>query len=247
LIGAAAVALAVWGAPRWLDRVRRKAASPSQAVAVPLAGAVRGSSPVPDESAQLRAQVLELRVENERLQSELDVERRKNGEVVFPHQRLAKLKPCALLLRDPAVWFKNFSVDLGYAQGLSPEAGVLNAQGVVGKLVQVGESVSQVQLLSDPNCRLAARLPRTGLQCALAGDGRHGCLLQHLGGEDDVRAGDLVETGPGGRSFPPGVPVGRVIRIARLEGGLRLQVEVEPSAALEKLEGLYVWTGDAAP
>jgi rod shape-determining protein MreC len=71
--------------------------------------------------------------------------------------------------------------------------------------------------------------------------------LEHLGGQDDVRVGDLVETGAGGRSFPSGVPVGRVIRLARLDGGLRLQAEVEPAANLSRLEGLYVWVGDPRP
>jgi rod shape-determining protein MreC len=138
-------------------------------------------------------------------------------------------------------------LDIGSEDGVRAEAGVLNAYGVVGRLTQVNAGTSQLQLLSDPACRFSARLPRSGLQCAVAGDGRRGCVLQYLGGQDDVRAGDQVETGRGSRSFPSGVPVGKVVRVTRLDGGLKLLVEVEPAAPLNRLEGLFVWTGEPKP
>jgi rod shape-determining protein MreC len=252
LLAAAAVAIAAWGGLRVLDRVRVRSTGAVQALAAPLASLTRAAAAglePDDENARLRQELAVLRLEYTALQEQLDRERLRGGRLVFPHQRLAKLEPCALLFRDPATWFKGFSVDVGAqsAPPVRPDAGVLNAFGVVGKLGQVGALSSQVLLLSDPSCRFAARLARTGLQCAVVGDGRHGCLLQHLGGEDDVRVGDLVETGAGSRSFPGGVPVGTVLRLAHLDGGLRLQVEVEPAAHLNKLEGLYVWVGDPQP
>jgi rod shape-determining protein MreC len=252
LLAAAAVAIAAWGGWHVLDRIRLRASGAAQALAAPLASLARaavGSLQPDDENARLRTELAVLRLEYTALQEQLDRERLRGGRLVFPDQRLAKLEPCALLFRDPATWFKGFSVDVGSSSSppVREDAGVLNSFGVVGKLAQVGDLSSQVLLLSDPSCRFAARLARTGLQCAVTGDGRHGCLLQHLGGEDDVRVGDLVETGAGSRSFPGGVPVGTVLRLAHLDGGLRLQVEVEPAAPLNKIDGLYVWVGEPQP
>jgi rod shape-determining protein MreC len=250
LLGAAALGLAAWGGLRLLNRAQRYARGAVQAVAVPLASGLRSAVAAPqagDEAARLRQQVALLRLENASLREALEREAPRDGHLVFPDQRLGKLEPCALLFRDPATWFKGFSVDVGSADAVREEAGVLNAYGVVGKLVGVGGHSSEVLLLSDPSCRFSARLARTGLQCVVSGDGRHGCLLEYLGGQDDVRVGDLVETGPGSRSFPSGVPVGKVVRLARLEEGLRLQVEVEPAAPLDQLSGLYVWQGEPKP
>jgi rod shape-determining protein MreC len=250
LLAAAALALSAWGGSRLLNRARRYAQGTVQSVAVPVTAGLRsavGKVQTVDETTRLATELALLRLENASLREQLARASLREGHLIFPHQRLAKLEPCALLFRDPATWFKGFSVDVGSANAVLPEAGVLNAYGVVGKLDSVGELSSQVLLLSDPSCRFSARLARTGLQCVVAGDGRHGCLLEHLGGEDDVRVGDLVETGPGSRSFPSGVPVGKVVRVARLEEGLRLQVEVEAAAPLDRLSGLYVWVGEAAP
>jgi rod shape-determining protein MreC len=250
LLAAAALGLAAWGGLGSLNHVRRAVQGSAQSLAAPVALGLRsvvGADPKDDESARLRRELSLVRLENASLRDQLERLLPRDRHLDFDHQRLSQLVPCALLFRDPSTWFKGFSVDAGSAQGLSPEAGVLNADGVVGKLGGLSPESAQVLLLTDPNCRFAARLARSGLQCVVSGDGRRGCVLEHLGGEDDVRVGDQVETGPGSRSFPSGVPVGKVVRLARLEQGLRLQVEVEPSVDLERLSGLFVWVGEAAP
>jgi rod shape-determining protein MreC len=250
LFAAAAVALAAWNSPRLLQRLRQRARKPATAVAAPLASAARAGAAALDsasEAESLRSELSILRLEYAAMKERLERDRLRGGKLAFPRQRLAKLRPAALLFRDPATWFRLFSLDVGRDDGVRTDNGVLNAWGVVGKLSQVDAQSSQVLLLSDPGCRFSAKLVRSGLQCTVAGDGRRGALLQHLGGQDDVRVGDLVETGSGGRSFPSGVPVGKVVRVARLDGGLRLLAEVEPAAPLNRLEGLYVWIGEPKP
>jgi len=250
LLGAAVLGLAAWGGLGLLNHVRRSAQRAAQAVAAPVAGGLRALVSIAqpeEENTRLRREMALLRLEDASLREQIARLSPHDQHLDFEHQHLARLEPCALLFRDPSTWFKGFSVDVGTDRGVSPEAGVLNVEGVVGKLESLGPRSSQVLLLTDPACRFAARLVRTGLQCVVSGDGRHGCVLEHLGGEDDVRVGDQVETGPGSRSFPSGVPVGKVVRLARLEQGLKLQVEVEPAASLERLSGLYVWMGEAAP
>ena len=230
--------------------MRQRARKPATAVAAPLASGLRAGAAALDSTSEaegLRQQLSILRLEYAALKERLEREHLRSGKLVFPRQRLAKLRPAALLFRDPATWFRLFSLDVGSEDGVRVDAGVLNSYGVVGKLSMVGANSSQVLLLSDPGCRFSAKLTRSGLQCTVAGDGRRGAVLQHLGGQDDVRVGDLVETGTGGRSFPAGVPVGKVLRVARLDGGLKLLVEVEPAAPLNKLENLFVWIGEPKP
>jgi rod shape-determining protein MreC len=248
LLAAALLGLAAFKGLRTLQRLRDVARPVADAVAGPLAALGRQAvAPAPDEATLLRQELAVLRLEYAALKERLDRAELRGGKLAYEHQRLAKLKPCALLFRDPATWFRQGVLDVGATDGVRDEAGVLTADGVVGKLTRVDASTSALLLLSDPSCRFSARLARTGLQCSVQGDGRRGCLLEHLGGQDDVRVGDLVETGAGGRSFPAGVPVGRVVRLARLEGGLRLQADVEPAANLSRLKGLYVWVGEPKP
>jgi rod shape-determining protein MreC len=250
LVAAALLTIAAFGGVRALERARSRARRAVAPVAKPLATTARAAvaaTQAPDEVTQLKQELAVMKLEYAALEERLARAQLRGGKLVFPRQRLAKLKPAALLYRDPSSWFRLFVLDVGSVNGVRTEAGVLTAAGVIGKLTQIGEVSSQVLLLSDHSCRFSARLARTGLQCAVSGDGRRGCLLQYLGGQDDVRVGDSVETGAGSRSFPSGVPVGRVVRVVRLDGGLRLQAEVEPFADLSRLQGMYVWVGEPKP
>lgn len=251
LLAALALAFVAFKYPALAARLRRKAQAPAVAIAKAPVQAARSAAQAltpQDETEALRSELAILRLEYAAVKERMERLRLRGGRLSYASgQRLAKLKPAALLFRDPASWYKTVVLDIGSEEGVRAEAGVLNAYGVVGRLMQVGPQSSQLQLLSDPACRFSARLPRSGLQCAVAGDGRRGAVLQYLGGQDDVRVGDLVETGRGSRSFPSGVPVGKVVRVARLDGGLRLLAEVEPAAPLNRLDGLYVWVGEPKP
>lgn len=248
LLAVAVLGVAAFKGLRTLQRLRNRVRPVANALAAPLARTGREAvATPPDANERLRQELVVMRLEYAALRERLKREELRGAHLRFEHQRLAKLEPCALLFRDPATWFRSCVLDVGAAEGVRDEAGVLTADGVVGKLDQLGQDSSSLLLLSDPTCRFSARLARTGLQCSVRGDGRRGCLLEHLGGQDDVRVGDVVETGAGGRSFPHGVPVGRVVRLERLEGGLRLEAEVEPAANLSRLEGLYVWVGEPKP
>jgi len=235
-----------WRGSGWLRRGTHAVQPLATAVAAPLAHALQATQPV-DENARLRNELAVLKLEYESLREAYDRDRRRGGKLSFPHQRLAKLKPVGLLARDPATWFKTFRIDAGEDANMRVGAGVLNTDGVIGRLAQVAPDSAQVQMVSDPNCRLSARLPRANIQCAVIGDGRGGCLLQHLGGQDDVRVGDKVETGAGSLSFPSGVPIGTVTRLIRLDGGLHLSGEVTLAAPLNRLDGMVVWVGEPKP
>jgi rod shape-determining protein MreC len=246
LLAALALAFLAWRGSSWLKKPGQLLRAPLTAAAQPLSGALRAARPE-DEATRLRAELAVLKLEYQALRESYDRDRRRGGKLSFPRQRLAKLKPAGLLARDSSVWFKAFQIDLGAEDGLRSGAGVLNAYGVVGRVIQVKAGSSMVQLVSDEACSLSGRLPRTNIQCAVVGDGRGGLLLQHLGGQDDVRVGDKVETGAGSLSFPSGVPIGTVTRLLRLDSGLRLSAEVAPAAPLNRLENLVVWVGEPKP
>ena len=235
-----------WRGSAVFRRSTRALEPAASTLAGPVARALASAKPV-DEAERLRGELAVLKLEYQALREAYERDSRHGGKLAFAHQHLAKLKPVGLLARDPATWFRSFRIDLGAENNVRVGAGILNTYGVVGRVQQTGEGSSMVQLISDPNCRLSARLTRANIQCAVVGDGHGGCLLQHLGGQDDVRVGDKVETGTGSLSFPSGVPIGTVTRLLRLDGGLRLSAELAPAAPLNRLEGLVIWVGDPKP
>jgi len=118
----------------------------------------------------------------------------------------------------------------------------------------VSSHTCDVLLLGDPNCRVAVRLPRTGGFAILRGGGPSRredqafdllCPLEpswaeYLKKDLPVQAGDVVVTSDLGGTYPPGLPVGTVTRVATNATGLYLEAAVAPAADLSRLRQVLV-------
>ena len=60
--------------------------------------------------------------------------------------------------RDASNWWKSIQIDRGSNDGLHTNMAVLNADGLVGKIVSVTKGEARVLLLTDPNCKVSALL-----------------------------------------------------------------------------------------
>ena len=120
---------------------------------------------------------------------------------------------------------------------------VVDADGVMGQVTQVGLFSSTVLLLTDPAHSIPVQIDRNGLRSIAVGTGRgNALLLDYLPANADVKEGDLiVSSGLGGR-FPPGYPVGSVTQVAHALGEPFSEVSVAPRAKFGRSrEVLLLW------
>src|SRR5581483_1131744 len=67
-----------------------------------------------------------------------------------------KLKLANVVLRDPANWWRTVQIDLGSRDHVKLNCPVLTTNGLVGRVSEVSLTRSQVALLGDPSCKVAA-------------------------------------------------------------------------------------------
>ena len=192
------------------------------------------------ENERLREELALLKIEYHQLQESHLRSQRKKPILAFGSKRFKRLRPAALLARDPSSWFNLFRIDQGSSAGISSGDGILNYQGVVGKVVSVSENSAKALFITALESRISVRTERSEVAAVLKGDGKGGCFLEYLAGQDDVKVGDIVETSPIGLSFPSGVPVGEIILVEKIENGLKLRAELRPFAQLNRLDSLFV-------
>ncbi len=60
--------------------------------------------------------------------------------------------------RDTSNWWKSIQIDRGSNDGLRQNMAVLNAEGLIGKIISVTKGEARVLLLTDPNCKVSALL-----------------------------------------------------------------------------------------
>ena len=118
---------------------------------------------------------------------------------------------------------------------------MVDAQGVVGQVVQVSELTSRVLLLSDTTHGIPVRITRNDVRLMAVGTGVLDELeLRHVAKSTDVRVGDLLVSSGLGKRFPEGYPVARVISVEKDDGKNYATVVAQPLAALDRIRYLLL-------
>lgn len=197
--------------------------------------AIATQSHLVDENRNLREALLlaqvrlnrmsALSAQNERLKKLLDVQKELGLGV-----QLARLIDIDL---DP--FRHRIVLDAGSAQSITVGQPVLDAQGVMGQIVEVLPNTSVAMLVTDPTHAIPVMIERTGLRTIAYGTGSIDRLqLPNIPISADIKVGDsLVTSGLGGR-FPAGFPVGEILEISNDESGMFAAAIARPAAALAR-------------
>ena len=102
----------------------------------------------------------------------------------------------------------------GAGDGVRVGMPVRAANGLIGRVLEVGQLASRILLISDRANIVPARILRTGQAIISTGRGDGTVDLRPLEvGRNPFRRGDIVVTSGTGGLYPPLVPVARVVRL----------------------------------
>lgn len=130
------------------------------------------------------------------------------------------------------------TIDKGFRAGVRRDEGVLDADGVVGRVLAVGPFSSTVVLASDYTSRIPAVVQR-GRWWGIARGNLGSIRLEYIAQDAPLRVGDVVVTGEG-RSFHSGAPLGVVTAIERGDATLYQTAVLKTFADLGALDRVVV-------
>ena len=142
----------------------------------------------------------------------------------------------AILGRSTVPTQHTLLLDRGRAHTIGLEAIVVDAAGVLGRVVDVQPASALVLLITDPDSRIAALVERTRETGLLIGVGTGQCELIYLDVHVDIEPGDRVLTAGLGGPFPKALLLGTVTSVARDEAAGSATATVRPAAALGRAE-----------
>lgn len=155
-----------------------------------------------------------------------------------------KLKLARVVLRDPANWWRTVQIDLGSRDGLRVNLPVLTTAGLVGRISLVEFARSQVTLVGDPTCKVAARVENETRDAGIIGASgpleTELVVLGYLSRTANLKPGQSVVTSGEGGIFPPGIPVGKIVDVQPVDYGARVEARVRLAANLNALEEVWV-------
>ena len=177
------------------------------------------------------------------------------GVLQFASRSTYKLVACQVIGRgDISGWWQMIHINKGRVDGLRKNHAVIGFSGLVGRTLEVSEHSSDVLLLTDRNCKVAALLPRSRGLGILRGDGASQtggaplqmfyamkpCRMDYVDKNLKIEIGDQVVTSGLGGVYPADVTIGSVVETHDDASGLYQSLDVKPVLELRTLRYVFV-------
>jgi rod shape-determining protein MreC len=193
------------------------------------------------------------RTENARLQKELDDLRMRNRELesqAAEGQRLASLlnfrnaHPEASMLAAEVIGASadptshTLFINRGERDHVRRNLAVITPEGIVGKIVEVFPTSSQVLLINDRDSGVGALFAGTRTHGVVKGSGDPNPRMDYIVNDEKVQVGDKILTSGEDHIFPKDLPVGKV---ESTKASAPFQViSIAPAARLDRLEDVLI-------
>ncbi len=169
-------------------------------------------------SADMFSELDRLRAENQRLRGwewrAIETERKieQLGRLVGVIDEPGLAFATARVVSDSSGPFvRSAMLGMGRENGMRAGYPVINASGLVGRIVEAGARVARVLLVTDINSRIPVQIGKAGVRAVLLGDNGSAPQLGYLSSVDTIEVGDEVFTSGTGGLFPRGLRIGAVI------------------------------------
>ncbi len=197
------------------------------------------------ENRRLRNERMLIDAELQRLTA-LEAENARLRQLLDARQQLTREVRVAEIMAVDANPFRHtLTIDVGTADGAYDGQAVIDADGIIGQLIDPGIRTSLAVLISDPGHAIPVEVNRNGLRTIAFGTGEIDTLdLPFLPNNADIEVGDLLVTSGLGGKFPPGYPVARVESVTRIPQEPFAAVEATPAATLNQVREIMLVEAD---
>ncbi|TMK54226.1 MAG: rod shape-determining protein MreC [Actinobacteria bacterium] len=190
--------------------------------------------------AELRAgqnTVAEIERENESLRKLLGIRDRYNLNTVAAQ----------VIGVSPSNFERTVFIDRGSRAGVKKDMPVIAGDGLVGRVIRVGPSTSEILLLIDRTSAVASRVVPSGETGLLEGDGSEDTKLELFNPDAKLGVGDRVVTSGYDRGlYPPGIPIGTVVSAPPAQSNLSRVVAIQPYVDFSSLDYVLLIIGQTA-
>ena len=227
--------------------------TPIQKTVTGITGFVKSWFGTSSSTEDMEATIEELKIENERLriqiQSYAETERKlESYEVMLNAQNeYEDLSPvfAKVIAKDTGVWFDSFAINRGQNDGISVNMAVVNGDGLIGRVSEVGYNYAKVVSIVDPRSSVAALIGRTRDNGMLQGQTtsnseKSECYMYYISNIGNIKVGDEVYTSGLDSRFPKGLYIGSVTAVSRSADSSDKYVVVQPAAEFSSIEEVFV-------
>ncbi|MCM8791595.1 MAG: rod shape-determining protein MreC [Candidatus Omnitrophica bacterium] len=145
-----------------------------------------------------------------------------------------------VIMRSADNWLSSVVIDRGRKDRVRENLPVISHAGLVGRVIEVGDSTAKVVLLTDTGFCVSAIIQRNREEGVVCGTLDGYLIMHYLDDVSDIKIKDTVITAGLTEIFPKGILIGEVIEIKRDSLDGRPYLKIKPSVNFYKLEEVMV-------
>lgn len=199
------------------------------------------------ELQQLQGEAVKLREqaeENERLKGLLDFQ----DKGTFPEG--TQFEVARVVGKSPTRWEAWIEIDKGSADGIQVDQAVVGAtptaseslsgKGLVGKVVSVTAHTARVQLVTDAESSVAAKIQGVRAEGIVEGSVSGRLIMDYVDRDTKVEPKLIIVTSGFGGVYPPAIPIGIVSNVGEEDVSAFKEIEVQAFVDFRVLEEVMV-------
>jgi len=166
--------------------------------------------------------------------------RRLKGLLTLKQNSPLKLIIARVIGRLADNWSSGVIIDKGRNSGIKRGMAAINYLGLVGRVIECGDTSSKVMLISDPNLGVSGVVQRSREEGLVNGTLGGNLIMRYLPEDADIMVNDIVVTSELSGSYPKGLAIGKIISIGKEFSGLNRYAVIKPAADLLNIEELLL-------
>jgi len=194
-----------------------------------------------EENQQFRLNELEFREQAIQLDIIKQENERLRSLLASPLRSEIKKMVAEILSVDSDPYSHQLVINRGAGNGVYEGQPVLDALGIVGQILHVGQTTSRVILITDTSHAVPVRVKRNGLRLLASGSGQIDRLNHNFVSQSaDIEVGDVLVTSGLGGKYPEGYPVSTISYVSNDESREFMRVFSTPIAQIDRLRYLLL-------
>ncbi len=150
--------------------------------------------------------------------------------------------------RDTNPYLRYIIINAGTRHGVAVGMPVVTSGSVlVGRVARASANLAYVQLVNDPQSRVAAMLQQSRITGLVVGSPEGAMTMTDILPDETVNIGDIIITSAIGGLLPRGLIIGQVDSVAYQESLLFQEAMVRPAIDFQQLETVLIITDFPAP
>ena len=186
--------------------------------------------------------------ENRRLRGLLDLKNGLEEKGIFPAN--TEFKVARVIGKSPTIWNAWVDIDKGSADGVQIDQAVIGAtpsvsdavigKGLVGKVINVTKYSARVQLISDGESSVSAKIQDSRAEGFVEGSVSGQLVMNYVDRDIVVNPKQIIETSGFGGVYPPNIPIGIVSSVGEEDVNAYKRIEMDAFIDFLVLEEVMV-------